>query len=504
MSRFPVFLYGFFILLIADSPIAFAQLYGSNTIELQAGNLPFAESRDLTTSYNQLNLFYDSGNISLFGKAESFLSPVSARSFTQFTQKRLQFQDDQLRIRIGNFYETLGRGLLLRSYDIPGSVYEDAFNRTRYAFFRDLEGIAVDVNTQRFQFKALRASPLNNLLPPNFEPDSLRRPDLAEAIQANFYANSALNIGLIYMRTNGGTGDYREFISSILEANISSNIQFFGEYAFESDQAFSFKQDKDSFAFYSGINAFIGSLGGSLEFKNYQNFRLGNGFNDPPSLIKEHTYPVLNRSTHVLNTSSETGFQAEMYYNFEAGHAVTVNVTQAQIGGFIDTRYFEFFTEALVQVNPYSSVKVFFDYANDELKTEEDRWSFGVISDKSFQRALNLILDLQYQQFERTIDFRKTHNFYSAFSAAFGSEIVLSAVFEASTDPQLTDNPTTFPQEESNTRFWPGLNALYKFNPTNTLEIFAGKRRGGPACTSGICYEILDFEGAELRLTTRF
>jgi len=50
-----------------------AQLYGTNTFEFQYGNLPFEEDSDLTTSYNQLNLYYDQGNFSFFGRAEHFL-----------------------------------------------------------------------------------------------------------------------------------------------------------------------------------------------------------------------------------------------------------------------------------------------------------------------------------------------------------------------------------------------------------------------------------------------
>ena len=36
------------------------------------------------------------------------------------------------------------------------------------------------------------------------------------------------------------------------------------------------------------------------------------------------------------------------------------------------------------------------------------------------------------------------------------------------------------------------------------LTLFAGERRGGRACTAGTCYEVLPFEGVELRLTSRF
>jgi hypothetical protein len=34
--------------------------------------------------------------------------------------------------------------------------------------------------------------------------------------------------------------------------------------------------------------------------------------------------------------------------------------------------------------------------------------------------------------------------------------------------------------------------------------MFTGRRRGGPACNAGVCYEVLDFYGVEFRFTTRF
>jgi hypothetical protein len=79
----------------------------------------------------------------------------------------------------------------------------------------------------------------------------------------------------------------------------------------------------------------------------------------------------------------------------------------------------------------------------------------------------------------------------------------VSLIFEATDDLLLTDNPNSFEVEED-VRTWLGGNVRYKINQSHTLDVFAGKRRGGPACTSGICYEILDFEGVELRFTTRF
>ncbi len=82
-------------------------------------------------------------------------------------------------------------------------------------------------------------------------------------------------------------------------------------------------------------------------------------------------------------------------------------------------------------------------------------------------------------------------------------ELSLSLIWEISNDPYLTDLGGDSGSEKI-IRYWPGVEASYKINSSNTISLFAGKRRGGPACTSGICYEVLDFEGVELRLKTKF
>jgi len=57
---------------------------------------------------------------------------------------------------------------------------------------------------------------------------------------------------------------------------------------------------------------------------------------------------------------------------------------------------------------------------------------------------------------------------------------------------------------EDNHKVWLGANFKYQLNKQNSIQLFAGSRRGGPACNAGICYEVLDFKGVEIRLTSRF
>ncbi|MEQ9309560.1 MAG: DUF6029 family protein [Balneolaceae bacterium] len=489
-----------------------AQVYGSNMVEFQYGNLPFEDNSDLITSYNQLNLVYDADKLSFYGKVEYFQTPFQERNYLELTQKRFQYQDDLFRIRVGNFYETIGRGLLLRSYSIPGSVYEDDSERSRYSFFRDLEGVAVDANLKWLEVKALMAKPLFNVIPPTVSIDSLRRPDLVEAFQANIFISDKISIGGAYMRSNSSFSTVdQEYGSLLFDLAPSTNVQLFGEYAFQNDASIlAFNQD-DSYALYTGLNFYLNSFGGSLEYKNYNLFKLGQGYNDPPSLIKEHTYPVLNRSTHVLETTNETGIQAEFYYNFDAGHSITANITKAKNDLFKVFNYTEFFLEGSYQVDDYLSIKSFIDIANDDFKREEDRISVGFIADKSFDYVWGLVLDLQYQTFNRDeFDFtinkfvpNTSANYYSSLTFSYLPDFSVGLIFEASTDPQLTDNTKTFTVEDD-LRTWVGGSVSYKFNYNNRIDLFAGKRQGGPACTSGICYEILDFEGIEIRFSTRF
>ena len=84
----------------------------------------------------------------------------------------------------------------------------------------------------------------------------------------------------------------------------------------------------------------------------------------------------------------------------------------------------------------------------------------------------------------------------------YKSNFSAALIWEFTNDEFVSDNPDT--DEIETVKHFPGINLMYKPNQKNTLKLFAGERRGGPACTSGICYEVLDFKGVEIRWTTKF
>ena len=160
----------------------FSQLRGNNLYEFQLGNVPYQDPSDLSTHYNQLNLLYSYKKLTASIRYEQFLHPDQAKEYYQLTQYSLAYRDKGMDIKIGHLSETLGNGILLRSYEIPSSVFEDQAYRIRQGFYRDLKGFKAAYNHKYFSLKVVRARSLLNLLPPGFD-DDLRRPDLSEAME---------------------------------------------------------------------------------------------------------------------------------------------------------------------------------------------------------------------------------------------------------------------------------------------------------------------------------
>lgn len=78
---------------------------------------------------------------------------------------------------------------------------------------------------------------------------------------------------------------------------------------------------------------------------------------------------------------------------------------------------------------------------------------------------------------------------------SYQSKWIVNLVSELSNDQFLTSKPF---------KYWLGTNLKYQVNNANSLVLFGGQRRGGPACNAGICYEVLDFKGVEIRWNYRF
>lgn len=491
------------MMLFASPVPGWAQISGFNLFEFQLGNTPFAEPDDLTTGYDQLNVSYRDGPVEAAVRVEQFLAPPREREYRQLSQYRLSYDRGGAEVAVGHFYEMLGRGLLLRAYEIPGVVFEDAAFRVRQGFYRDVEGVRLGYRDDTFAVTALRGRPLVNVLPPTVPRDD-RRPDLIEAADGEVRLRGYA-LGGTFLRNNTDEG-YAEYAALRLDGTLPLGFSAYAEVARQVGEGHPLSDfgDEATYAGYGSLAFAHLRFGASVEYKAYRDFFLGSGFNDPPSLIREHPYVVLNRSTHVLNVDDERGVQAEAYYGLPAGMRFTINATRAVNELDVEYVYQEYFAEVATPLGRASSGKLFADYAEDPFWGEERRVSAGTYLEHRLPHRWSVTLDLEYQTFTRTVgDGASVANYVVGLAVSRSTRYTAGLVWERSTDPFLTDHPDT-PVIETAARHWLGVNVGYRPSRRHSLALFAGKRRGGPACTAGICYEVLDFEGVELRVTSKF
>jgi hypothetical protein len=297
------------------SPILFAQFSGHNLLEYQYGKLPSDTVDSFSTIYDRLVIDYSfkgfRGGITL----EQFFTPYNERNYIRINQARLQYYSKSFEVKLGNFYETIGRGLLLRSYEIPGAILEDMSYRSRHYFNRDVTGVNIKYRKKNFSVKLISGWPLNNVFPPNQGLEN-RRSDRIDALYADYLIKrQSIGASIMNLTNSGGSSQYAmvtlsgtiwPFLTYYTE--IAKNINDFSptDFSMESE-----------YAFYFNANVIFADFGITAEYKFYNQFVLGAGINEPPALVKEHTYKLLNRSTHVPQPQNETGYQFELYYNLE-------------------------------------------------------------------------------------------------------------------------------------------------------------------------------------------
>lgn len=468
-----------------------AQFNGHNLLEYQYGRLPSDTVDNFSTLYDRLAIDYSlnrfKGGITL----AQYYTPYNQRNYIRLTQARLQYYSPSLEVKLGNFYETIGRGILLRSYQMPGAILEDRSYRSRHYFHRDIFGMDVEYRKKNFSARLISGWPLNNVFPPNL-PVKDRRSDRIDAIYTEYaFKKHAIGASVLHLDNSSGhtlygminaSGNIRPFLSYYMEMAKNINKYSLLDYSMTSP-----------YALYLNANVLLNRFSVTTEYKIYNNFVLGSGFNEPPALVREHTYKLLNRSTHVLQPLNESGFQVEAYYSFQNNGLLTINVARAVNDTGIRYVFQEYFSEYNTTIFKKNDFKIFFDFAEDPLKLENNRFSSGFNVEWLLSGSSSLNTDYEFQIFDRQKN--SVQNHYILLGYNYKSRFGIDIIAEYSNDP--------FVDEERN-KLWLGGNLRYKISNQNTFLLFAGQRRGGTACNAGVCYEILDFDGIEARLTTRF
>ena len=487
------------------------QLQLSAHHEYQLGNLPGVDSGDLRTVYQQLNFGIEALGLHADARTEGFRSSADGRDYSHLAQRSLSYTYDRLQATVGHFYGIVGKGLLLHAFELPGVLTEGRGTRRRYQLIRDLDGFQVEFRWRNVDVMSLRGSPVNSDLPPQLNGID-RRNGLVTggAITADLGSDVEVGAGTLEyesgtLRERGVTVYSRVGLSRLLQSLGKGNwyADLSGEYAqLDPDAGRWFSLDRElARALYVASTVTGERWGLSLEYKNYRDFAIPS-VNNPPTLIREHDTYLLNRQTHALLADDETGFQAELSSSLPHDVGLTASFNRATRRGRateIDRHLHEYFVQVDSPLGDHQHGQLFADFARNRILENERRITAGARWEWDASAVYSAAIDMQYQDVERRFGATRfpfadllMELEFSRFPGWNGS-----LQWQRSTDELETG------AAESGATYWWSLGASWHYRHGQSASLFAGRRRTGLACTAGTCYEVLGFEGVELRLVNR-
>lgn len=517
------------LLILATSTPGGAQVTASSLTEIQRGRVPGADSLTVSSLFEQFDVDYTRHGVQAGLRAEVFNawrnaapgSPLSQVEYqvVHISQKHLRWTQGPFELVAGNYYAILGRGITLRAFDLPGVILESGQYRRRYSPSRDLEGGIAAWAGPRAEARALVGRPVLSDIPPavrvgNPLRDIPRRDDWLFGGEVSLRPTSRITAGVTAVSHHAAKFDSTRTWSGFLELDITPAIEASGlpdgyatvyaEYAGLNDV------HVDGSALYLSANAGISNLGLSLEYKDYENFAFS--FNDPPSLVREHAAVLLNRSTHALIADAEAGYQVEATYSIFGLGTLTANISKGEnklAPGFSTTfneRYLGVDVELPPQAGGHSVTStVFLDWGKDELKGIGQHRIGGVGVESITPGGSVLRFDLQVRRAARQPRNEPVfRDVFTQFSFQHPRGVGAAIILDRTNDPFEVDDGATPDRIETGTRSWLAVNLNVGFLDRYEAFLFAGRRRGGAACTSGTCYLVLPFSGLEMRLKTYF
>jgi hypothetical protein len=459
--------------------------------------------------------------------------PEVGLKYKGLKRKFAEYDGEHFYGRIGTFSQLFSKGLAMNLFESRGLGYDTW-----------MEGI-----NAKYKSNKLSATAIYGIL--NFE-DSLvtKRVEKHKLLVGNieYYFADNLKLGFTFLNSNSGF----EIVNQNVDAEINiTSIYFnyiFSEFTFSLDYANKKTKEITTGKNYSGA-ALYGALsysgtdiGITIDYKNYlfdekSPFERNDfsrptrmlPFQNPPIVMKEHTYTLLTRAIHEIDFNDEVGFQIEVFYPFSQTTSLNLNASFASRHNYYEfdknsfvfikkergtnfypsldkkySPYYELFGEIEHYINESIWIKTVLANRKKIIYNEYAPNFSHEVSSTIAAIQLNSILSDVYS-FEGQIEYEKVfdnynanqHNFYNILFTlinSFWSKFTFSLRYE------FTDNNFDLSRRKN----WFTIESSYRITSTNTITIAYGKDRGGQVCTNGVCRYIQPFEGFRFSIISNF
>ena len=477
------------------------------------------------TLFEQFNLEYFHDALQLGLRYETFLpSEDRGLEYRELSRRYAAWRSNWVDARVGNYEALFGRGVVLRAFELPGVVREERGVWRQFGDSRDLDGATVRFHHNGAELQLLGGKPRQENAPPD-----VARLGLVTGALGTGEVAPGIRPGGEYVRvdtqsenlsTNPGTTT--EVSGGFVQVGLDPWLARWGVRSLSLDSYVELARAMGppspvgspkvepgrGEALYLMQNLAITDLlpglraGASWEYKDYQNFDLPTAINEPPTLVREHTYALLNRNTHVLEPMQEEGYQFEPRLDYRGWADLVLNWSRAENR---DSRRFEEVYAELTMHARGATASVFADDSQDAAADLFDAQTYGLHALVGLHGPHSL--EIEYEQMTAVRasslgdqDFKDN---YASLTYAWADVVSLAAIRQTTDDPVDAGPPDPVTKSVPR-RVFPSLSARVRIGDHHEVVGFWGRRRGGIACTAGTCYFLPAFDGVSFRLTSRF
>ncbi len=455
--------------------------------------------------------------------------PEVGQSFKGLSRRFVEYNKNDVFLRAGNFSELYSRGLALNLFENRGLAYDTWADGLKASYERD--GLKASLLYGSIEF----ADSINFWRTENYT---------LTGGNVEYRLNDNLALGASYIDAVGNIplqGINYDLRAEIPEFYFTLDVSDF-KFHFNWAQKWTDIKDVETSvgnAIYSSLSYNTSGFGVIVDYKNYRfderdpfernDFTRPSRmlpFQNPPIVMKEHSYILLSRSIHEIDFNDEVGFQVEMYYSL-------TDETYINLNGSLASRH-DFYN--------YNQAAFVFN-------KEERSSNFLPSTDDEYSPFWEYLLDVEHSfNWNTTVNIgfaRRSKVLYNDFTGIAGSHKISSTViptqaqhtfsqnfaaqlqyeFEAVNDNFNTSQPeynnhfvsvignfyslfnlnlryeaTTNDFDLSGNNDWFTVEAGYRLGYSHNIQISYGRERGGQTCSNGVCRYVLPFEGFKMTI----
>lgn len=400
------------------------------------------------------------------------------------------FTHDEIQIKAGHFFTTLGSGITLHSYEDRELGWNTNIDGVQFQFTYD------KLDAQLFAGK-MRDTDGN-------------RYDLMEGGAVRFFAGDVFHPGLTAVVTKFGEhSHYWGSLTGDLYLPFGQMKAEFAAFDFgKKESGFSLKNmftNWDEFlvlgrAAYVNGTFYVGPITLFLEGKNYKSFALENqalALNSPPTATREHIFGLFSDAKpDVFKGGSEKGFLVEASGALPKENLFTISYSNSRKEDSQDLIFDELYGQVDWQFGKVKTIS-----GAGFQRDDAGQYLHGAIHGELPLEKISLKGEFAHQHRKLTRNFDPARQFfYQTFELGVGfNNIVISGIGAATSDPdKKTEGSGLY------TKGWFGGQINVSFKEKHSLSFFAGTRKDGKICAGGVCVKKPELRGAELTITSSF